>query len=105
MPDALVCDLIAHELTHVYQCGIGWNLIEEDSYIVTLWNDVPIANVSFAGSEFMLDLLTQCGDANGKDYTRLLINSQVVLFVSASAHAPIFAARMSSLDRAQANSA
>ncbi len=40
--------------------------------------DVPIANVSFVGSEILLGLLKQAGDANGKDYTRNLINSQVV---------------------------
>jgi hypothetical protein len=34
MPDDLVCDLIAHELAHVFQWASGWNLIEEDSYSV-----------------------------------------------------------------------
>ncbi len=38
----------------------------------------PIANVSFVGSESLLDLLTKLGQAKGKDYTRQLINSQVV---------------------------
>lgn len=40
--------------------------------------DVPIANVSFVGSENLLELLGQAGKAAGKDYTRGLINSQVV---------------------------
>ena len=39
---------------------------------------VPIANVSFVGSEAMADLLLQLGKAKGVDYTRNLINSQVV---------------------------
>lgn len=41
------------------------------------WN-VPIANVSFVGSESLLDLLQKAGQNNGTDYTRDLINSQVV---------------------------
>jgi branched-chain amino acid transport system substrate-binding protein len=41
------------------------------------WN-VPIANVSFVGSEFLINLLLQTGRANGKDYTKNLLNSQVV---------------------------
>lgn len=41
------------------------------------WN-VPIANVSFVGSEFLIDLLLKTGRENGKDYTLNLINSQVV---------------------------
>lgn len=40
--------------------------------------DVPIANVSFVGSEAMLRLLLDAGKANDKDYTKNLINSQVV---------------------------
>lgn len=40
--------------------------------------DIPIANLSFAGSESLLELLLQAGQENGKDYTRNLINSQVV---------------------------
>jgi branched-chain amino acid transport system substrate-binding protein len=40
--------------------------------------EVPIANVSFVGSENMLDLLQETGQANGTNYTRNLINSQVV---------------------------
>ncbi len=40
--------------------------------------DVPIANVSFVGSESMLELLTAASAADGKDYTRNLVNSQVV---------------------------
>jgi branched-chain amino acid transport system substrate-binding protein len=41
------------------------------------WN-VPIANVSFVGSENLLELLQKAGQANGTDYTLNLINSQVV---------------------------
>jgi ABC-type branched-subunit amino acid transport system substrate-binding protein len=40
--------------------------------------DVPIANVSFVGSENLLALLSETGRANGKDYTANLVNSQVV---------------------------
>lgn len=40
--------------------------------------DVPIANISFVGSENLLDLLLDAGRASGKDYTKNLINSQVV---------------------------
>jgi ABC-type branched-subunit amino acid transport system substrate-binding protein len=40
--------------------------------------DVPIANVSFVGSEFLVTLLHQTGRQTGKDYTFNLINSQVV---------------------------
>src|SRR5512135_3270265 len=40
--------------------------------------DVPIANVSFVGSEFLLNLLIEAGRVSGKDYTVDLINSQVV---------------------------
>jgi ABC-type branched-subunit amino acid transport system substrate-binding protein len=40
--------------------------------------DVPIANVSFVGSESLLRLLQAIGRANRKDYTTGLINSQVV---------------------------
>jgi branched-chain amino acid transport system substrate-binding protein len=40
--------------------------------------DIPIANLSFVGSENLLMLLDQAGKQNGKDYTRNLINSQVV---------------------------
>ena len=39
---------------------------------------VPIANVSFVGSESLAELLLQSGKARGADYTRNLINSQVV---------------------------
>lgn len=41
------------------------------------WN-VPISNVSFVGSDAMLSLLIKHGKATGRDYTRALINSQVV---------------------------
>jgi branched-chain amino acid transport system substrate-binding protein len=40
--------------------------------------DVPIANVSFVGSESLLDLLRQEGKDKHKDYTIDIINSQVV---------------------------
>lgn len=40
--------------------------------------DVPIANVSFVGSEFLISLLLEAGQAKGRDYTTNLINSQVV---------------------------
>ena len=39
---------------------------------------VPIANVSFVGSEAMLDLLLKEQQATGRDYTGKLVNSQVV---------------------------
>jgi branched-chain amino acid transport system substrate-binding protein len=39
---------------------------------------VPISNVSFVGSDAMLRLLVQHGKTNGRDYTRALVNSQVV---------------------------
>lgn len=39
---------------------------------------VPIANVSFVGSESMLSLLLEASQQTKKDYTRRLINSQVV---------------------------
>jgi ABC-type branched-subunit amino acid transport system substrate-binding protein len=39
---------------------------------------VPIANVSFVGSESLLALLAEAGQQSGKDYTGGLINSQVV---------------------------
>jgi ABC-type branched-subunit amino acid transport system substrate-binding protein len=41
------------------------------------WN-VPIANLSFVGSESLLSLLSELGEATGKDYTHDLINSQVI---------------------------
>lgn len=40
--------------------------------------NVPIANVSFVGSESMLELLKAEGTADGRDYTANLVNSQVV---------------------------
>ena len=39
---------------------------------------VPIANVSFVGSEAMLDLLLKEQQKTGRDYTGRLVNSQVV---------------------------
>ena len=41
------------------------------------WN-VPISNVSFVGSDAMLKMLIQHGKTTGRDYTRALVNSQVV---------------------------
>ncbi len=38
----------------------------------------PISNVSFVGSDAMLALLVRHGQTTGRDYTRALINSQVV---------------------------
>ncbi len=40
--------------------------------------DIPIANVSFVGSEFMINLLLEEEKKTGKFYTKNLINSQVV---------------------------
>ncbi|MEA5533979.1 ABC transporter substrate-binding protein [Crocosphaera sp. XPORK-15E] len=40
--------------------------------------DVPIANVSFVGSESLLNLLLKTSRSTGIDYTQNLINSQVV---------------------------
>src|SRR6202008_3058127 len=39
---------------------------------------VPVSNVSFVGSDAMLRLLVQHGKTTGRDYTRALVNSQVV---------------------------
>jgi ABC-type branched-subunit amino acid transport system substrate-binding protein len=39
---------------------------------------VPISNVSFVGSDAMLSLLLKHGEQTGRDYTRALVNSQVV---------------------------
>jgi ABC-type branched-subunit amino acid transport system substrate-binding protein len=39
---------------------------------------VPISNLSFVGSDAMLALLVKHGKTNGRDYTRALVNSQVV---------------------------
>ena len=41
------------------------------------WN-VPIANVSFVGSEFLMNLLLKTGQEHARNYTDNLINSQVV---------------------------
>lgn len=40
--------------------------------------NVPIANLSFVGSEILLARLKEAGEAAGKDYTRDLLNTQVV---------------------------
>ena len=50
MPDALVCDLIAHELAHVYQWGIGWRLIEDDKYIVEEDADCLVEHWGFSAN-------------------------------------------------------
>jgi len=39
---------------------------------------VPISNVSFVGSDAMLSLLVKHQNSTGRDYTRALVNSQVV---------------------------
>jgi branched-chain amino acid transport system substrate-binding protein len=41
------------------------------------WN-IPISNLSFVGSEALLGLLAEHGRKTGRDYTRAIINSQVV---------------------------
>ncbi len=41
------------------------------------WN-VPISNLSFVGSEALLGLLSEHGRKTSRDYTRAIINSQVV---------------------------
>ena len=43
----------------------------------TGWN-VPISNLSFVGADAMLAILTKHGKSTGRDYTRALVNSQVV---------------------------
>jgi ABC-type branched-subunit amino acid transport system substrate-binding protein len=40
--------------------------------------DVPIANISFVGSDSLLELLLETGRKSGQDYTHNLINSEVV---------------------------
>ena len=40
--------------------------------------NIPIANVSFVGSESMLKLLSETSKEDGRDYTSALVNSQVV---------------------------
>jgi branched-chain amino acid transport system substrate-binding protein len=40
--------------------------------------EVPIANVSFVGSNRLLNLVTKMGKQNGEDYTANLVNTQVV---------------------------
>jgi ABC-type branched-subunit amino acid transport system substrate-binding protein len=39
---------------------------------------VPISNLSFVGSDALLELLTSHGKQTGRDYTRALVNSEVV---------------------------
>jgi ABC-type branched-subunit amino acid transport system substrate-binding protein len=65
-PDAVICiGAYAACAAFVRDCrDAGW--------------DVPVANVSFVGSESLLRLLVEHGRTNGRDYARNLINSQVV---------------------------
>ena len=46
---------------------------------------VPISNLSFVGSDAMLALLVKHGKSTGRDYTRALVNSQVVRAMTTSA--------------------
>jgi hypothetical protein len=48
MPDTLVCDLIAHELAHVYQWGTGWNLLEANRYAVEADADCEVEQWGFS---------------------------------------------------------
>jgi ABC-type branched-subunit amino acid transport system substrate-binding protein len=65
-PDAVIC-------VGAYAAGAAFVRDARDAG----W-DVPVANLSFVGSESLLDLLRTAGRATGTDYTRGLINSQVV---------------------------
>ncbi len=56
-----------------YQAGAGFIRDARESD----W-EVPIANVSFVGSENLLNLLIEASQTPNKDYTTNLINSQVV---------------------------
>jgi ABC-type branched-subunit amino acid transport system substrate-binding protein len=65
-PDAVIC-VGSYEACAAFvrdARDAGWNL--------------PIANLSFVGSESLLDLLRAHGKEKGKDYLRDLINSEVV---------------------------
>jgi len=65
------CDVVL--CTGAYQgCGAFVRSARDASW------PVPISNVSFVGSDAMLSLLVKHGRATGRDYTRALINSQVV---------------------------
>jgi ABC-type branched-subunit amino acid transport system substrate-binding protein len=64
--DAVLC-------TGAYQgCGAFIRTARDQGWTV------PISNVSFVGCEALLRLLVQHGKATGRDYTRALVNSQVV---------------------------
>jgi branched-chain amino acid transport system substrate-binding protein len=65
------CDVIL--CTGAYQgCGAFVRTARDSGWTV------PISNVSFVGSDAMLALLLKQGKAAGRDYTRALVNSQVV---------------------------
>lgn len=65
-PDAII-------IIGSYEAAAGFIRDARDSGL-----DVPMANVSFVGSENLLAHLQQAGSENGRDYTVNLINSQVV---------------------------
>lgn len=65
-PDAII-------IVGSYAAAAGFIRDARDSGVT-----VPIANLSFVGSEAMLQLLQAAGTARGKDYTDNLITSQVV---------------------------
>ncbi|CCH49185.1 Extracellular ligand-binding receptor [Pseudodesulfovibrio piezophilus C1TLV30] len=65
-PDAVIC---------IGTYGAQAALIRD---LRDMGSDIPVAGVSFAESGKMLELLTKAGMEHGKDYTRNLINTQVV---------------------------
>lgn len=67
-PDAIIC--IG---TYATQAGLVRDL-RDQRYTL------PVAGVSFANSDKMLDLLVNEGATSGRDYTKDLINTQVVPF-------------------------
>src|SRR5713226_10016768 len=65
------CDVVL--CTGAYQgCGAFVRAARDAGWLV------PISNVSFVGSDAMLQLLLKHGKTTGRDYTRSLVNSQVV---------------------------
>jgi branched-chain amino acid transport system substrate-binding protein len=65
------CDVVL--CTGAYQgCGAFVRVARDAGWTV------PVSNVSFVGSDAMLALLLKQGKAAGRDYTRALVNSQVV---------------------------
>jgi branched-chain amino acid transport system substrate-binding protein len=66
-PDAIIC------VGAYAACAAFVRDVRDDG-----WEDVPIANVSFVGSENLLAALHRHGQKKGGDYTTGLINSQVV---------------------------